>query len=219
MSSCDFAYALKNENEIKNIDNVMNYEYQRYIAFKKYKLAQFNRTKKILDETTNIYNKYDEGFYVKQNYTIPQSILNNAGIDSNFYSTYYVESNGTLSNCRAAGTNAFCTDTNLLESKCCGCGKFHLCNKINGCGITGSCDNKLNINLFQSAINNEVSGVAKEVDREIETFKFAYENIPLPQINNIQDIGCCQSLMFEGISANNIIIDINQKCTIINDKI
>ncbi len=203
--TCDFAYINQSETYIKNLENTMTYENDRYNAFKNYKLTEVNRNRIINDEIDKIYKFYDEGYYVKNSYTV-----SNIPDAPGFFYTYYVDDTGNLLNCRASSG---CSD---LGTKCCSCNKYSTCSS---CVKNVSCNNRLNVNLFQTEIDNLVAKVPQEVDNRINSLKFIYDNVPKPIIRPIPNIGCCQSITFKGISANNISIDTNQICKIINDKI
>jgi len=87
-------------------------------------------------------------------------------------------------------------------------------------GSRNGCNERLRTNLFQNEINNQKTSASNainaEVTRAYNNFK-PYEVSSAPQVTPMK-IGCCQTQIFDNISANNVTFDnITTECTIIND--
>ncbi len=77
------------------------------------------------------------------------------------------------------------------------------------------CNAKADKNIFEDLINQEKTEAVANIDRNIQNLYNTYTAYNQRNLLELNDVGCCQSTQFRGISASNIIFDnISNQCTI-----
>lgn len=238
MSSCQDALINNIFTNLQNFDSTIVFSLEKRRLKKIWLAAANKRDADLANGYAPIDAKYNSGFYVRRSYPgIPQDVIDRSIRALNLGPTTAYDyfrgividpSSKTRQGCHPYNNNVYCTVANSIERLCCECAHKQFTDssdwkRYESCNTSGSgckseltdCDAKADTNMFQSLIDSEKTTVRENIDRNIATLKSQYELYTQRNLLVPNDVGCCQSTQFRGISASNITFDnISNQCTI-----
>jgi hypothetical protein len=132
-SSCTVALTANYSTQITNMNLEVSRLMDIYTTGKLYHVALVTSPPILEQNLNNIENVYNQGYKIQESYPgIPQSVLNENGIDGNFWKNNIVVDFAKQS-CYGAGTCHYCQYETAAGKACCACGKNYNCVKDGTC--------------------------------------------------------------------------------------
>ncbi len=243
MTTCEDVLNFNTELDVRNLDSKLIYLIQKNKLKFLWNKAIAEKPGKLQTFKQQVNDAFEQGYYVSGFYTLNdfltesviRSVISDASIifslafTQTFFKNHIVDLFGDLKTCPAQGLGIYCNDlnsnfdgNNAVEKRCCACGRNKSCASHvwpAWCGEVESqstCFTRLRQNLFHVEINRLITEKINQLDDEIAKIKEHYDGLLEPLSDDSMDVGCCQSLEFNDISANNIIFDLSnpQNCTV-----
>jgi hypothetical protein len=240
-STCDDILLFNIQTNLTNQQLIINFITNRNKAYKNWQAKASTLDADIAAAKANIASTYASGTKILKYNDYPGYITDadkqSVGMNSNNNEDYWMSHivyNNSLYTCPGAGSDfGTCSTTidtnlgNIIDKRCCACGKYRRCSPAFGdCGANGTtpgvCDSMLTSdkNIFNSIIQSKQDSEVARLTGIVNNLKSIYDAIvasppvPLP-LSNIQ---CCQTQIFNGISASDVLFNnVTQCCQLAND--